>query len=556
MLGGPLKIPHLLSGQKTFFTINYQLARARNAGVTTTLVPTQAERTGDFSQAANAVTGAPIAIYNPLGGAPFPNNVIPQTSLSAAARTLQNFYPLPNFTGNSRYNYQTSLASISNQSNVNSRVSQTINAKNQMNGQFAWQGSNSTNPSIFLNTDGTRIVDPTNMTGINTSVAWIHHFTTRLIGTLRYSFSRSATTATPFFANLSNASAAAGIQGNDQAATFWGPPSLNFSSGFAGLSDSNYSLNHNNTSQVGASLLWVHGVHNVTMGGDFRRLDFNQISQTNPRGSFGFTGTITGPAGASGAGGTGFDYADFLLGYPDTSSVAYGNADKYLRASWADAYFTDDWRVNSALSLNLGLRWDFQAPVTELYNRLVNLNVGPDWTGATPVCGTVPSNGQSCLEASQAGLPNSLVRPNYHEFQPRIGIAWRPSGKGNTVIRAGYGIYYNTSVFQPLAARMSQQAPLSNSVTQSNSLTNLFTLNNAFLTPATGVTAQTFALDPNFQIGYVHYWQLCRATVFRRRAGGHADLYRRQRHASAADVFAEHLPERPRAERRPARLRL
>ena len=114
----------------------------------------------------------------------------------------------------------------------------------------------------------------------------------------------------------------------------------------------------------------------------------------------------------------------------------------------------------------------------------------------------------------QAGLPDSLVRPNYHEFQPRLGFAWRPTAKGNTVVRGGYGLYYNTSVFQPLADRMSQQAPLSYSVTQANSLSSLYTLNNAFTIPATGVTAQTFGLDPNFQIGYLHYWQLAVQQTF------------------------------------------
>ena len=108
-------------------------------------------------------------------------------------------------------------------------------------------------------------------------------------------------------------------------------------------------------------------------------------------------------SGRGAASGTGFDYADFLLGYPDTSSIAYGNADKYLRASWADAYFTDDWRVSTKLSLNLGLRWDFQAPVTELYNRLVNLTAGPAWTSATPVCGTAPADGQSCTAGRPGG---------------------------------------------------------------------------------------------------------------------------------------------------------
>ena len=486
--GGPLKIPHLLSGQKTTFTINYQLSRNRNGSTVTTLVPTADERAGNFSNALNAVTGLPVTIYDPLSGAAFSGNIIPQNRLSAQAQALLNFYPLPNFTGSNRYNYQIPLVGIGNQSNVNTRVSETINSKNQVSGQFAWQKSDTSNPSLF------GFTDTTGMTGINTGVNYTYHFTTRLISNLRYNFSRQAAQTMPYFANVTNVSAQAGIAGNDQDPRFWGPPGLSFSSGFAALSDANFSLNHNTTNQIGESMLWVRGKHNFTFGGDFRRLDFNQLSQQNPRGSFGFTTGLTG-----------FDFADFLLGLPNTSSIAYGNADKYFRASWVDTFVTDDWRLNTKLSLNLGLRWDFQAPVTELYNRLVNLNTGTDFTLAAPVCGT---SAPGCALANQAGYPNSLVRPNYHEVQPRIGFAWRPFEKNSTVVRGGYGIYYNTSVYQPLANQMAQQSPLSFSVTQQNSLVNPYTLANAFLIPAINSTAQTFALDPNFQIGYLHYWQV------------------------------------------------
>ena len=377
---------------------------------------------------------------------------------------------------------------IGNQSNINVRLSQTINSKNQVQGNFAWQKGDNTNPNLF------GFVDSTSTTGYNAGVNYTYHFTTRLISNLRYDFSRQAANTTPYFANRTNVSAQAGIAGNDQASQSWGPPSLSFSSGFANLSDANFSLNHNTTNQIGESLIWVHDKHNFTFGGDLRRLDFNQLSQQNPRGSFGFTGGITG-----------FDLTDFLLGYPDTSSIAFGNADKYFRASWWDAFVTDDWRLSSRLSLNIGIRWDFQAPVTEKYNRLVNLSAGANFTSVAPVCGTSASG---CTLASQAGLPDSLVRPNYREIQPRIGFAWRPFAKNSTVVRGGYGIYYNTSVYQPLANQMAQQSPLSYSVMQQNAAASPYTLANAFLVPAISVTPQTFGLDPNFQVGYLHYWQV------------------------------------------------
>ncbi|MGP8243088.1 MAG: carboxypeptidase regulatory-like domain-containing protein [Bryobacteraceae bacterium] len=487
MVGGPLKIPHLLSGRNTTFTFNYQLTRQRSASTSTTLMPTEAERGGDFAGLANSA-GSPIALIDPANGTPFAGNVIPASRISPQANAFLNYYPLPNFTGSGTYNYQAPIVPVTNQTNINTRVSQTIDAKNQINGRFSWQHNDTSNPNLF------HFIDATQMTGINTSAAWIHHFTTRVIDTLTYSFSRSATNTTPYFYGKTNVSAALGIEGNDQSSYFWGPPSLSFSSGFAGLSDSNYSLNHNNTNALSDSLLWVHGVHNITFGTDFRRLDFNAFSQANPRGSFSFTGGLSG-----------YDFADFLLGYPDTESIAYGNADKYFRASWLDGYVTDDWRLSNRLTLNIGVRWDFQAPVTELQGRLVNLDVAQNFVNATPVCGTTAPG---CAAASAVGLPSALVRPDYHEFQPRVGIAWKPFAKHSTVVRTGYGIYYNTSVFQPLANNMAQQAPLSYSLSQANSTATLFKMATGLRQQLPTSTAQTFALDPNFRIGYVHYWQV------------------------------------------------
>src|SRR5207302_2142763 len=140
------------------------------------------------------------------------------------------------------------------------------------------------------------------------------------------------------------------------------------------LSDAQASFIRNQTSGVSLSALAVRKPHNITFGGDFRRQQFNHLAQQNARGTFGFTGAAAGS-----------DFAGFLLGIPDTSSIAFGNADKYFRASAYNAYFTDDWRISPALTVNAGVRWEYGSPITELYGRLVNLDVAPGFVAEAPV---------------------------------------------------------------------------------------------------------------------------------------------------------------------------
>jgi hypothetical protein len=103
--------------------------------------------------------------------------------------------------------------------------------------------------------------------------------------------------------------------------------------------------------------------------------------------------------------------------------------------------------------------------------------------------------------------PSSLVHPDKRGAEPRLGVAWRPLSGSSLLVRAGYGVYYNTSVYQNIAAQMAQQAPLSKSLSVSNSAANPLTLANGFnVSPTT--TADTFAIDPNFRIGYAQTWQL------------------------------------------------
>lgn len=270
----------------------------------------------------------------------------------------------------------------------------------------------------------------------------------------------------------------------------WGPPSLTFSSGISGLSDGQAAFNRNQTSAISYSLFWFHSPHNVTFGADYRRQQHNDLGQQNARGSFTFTGAAAGS-----------DFADFLLGVPDTSAIAFGNADKYFRSGMYDAYANDDWRINPELTLNWGLRWEYGSPITEKYGRLVNLDIAPGFSAVDPVLATDPAG-----PLTGEKYPDSLIQPDRHAVEPRLSIAWRPISGSSMVVRAGYGVYYNTSVYQQIALQMAQQAPLSKSLSVANSPADPLTLANGF-NASLATTPDTFAVDPNFRVGYSQNWQ-------------------------------------------------
>jgi len=487
--GGPLKIPGMHSNWPTIF-VAYQWTRNRNDSVQTGLMPTGAERAGDLSQV-TSVLGQPVQI------AGFPGNQIPQSLISPQAAALLSLYPQPNFTGSAGYNYQIPTQSTTHSDSLQSRFNKMINRKNMVNGGFNMQDSRSDAPNLF------GLVDVTDTLGLNGYLYWRHFFSQRFTSSFGYTYSHYSSRVTPYFANHVNVSGDFGITGNDQSPVDWGPPSLGFSSGFAGISDAQAARNRFQTSALSASLFWLHGAHNISFGGDFRRQQFNYLAQQNARGSFTFTGAATGiSANGSPVPGSGSDFADFLLGVPDASSIAFGNADKYFRESVSDAFVADDWRVSPGLSLNLGLRWEYGAPVTEEYGRLVNLDVAPGFANVIPVLASDPV-GPLTLQH----YPDSLLRPDRHAFQPRVAVAWHPLLGSSMVVRAGYGIYYNTSFYQPLALQMAQQSPLSKSFTVANSAADPLTLANGFL-PSLTTTLNTFAIDPNLRAGYSHNWNL------------------------------------------------
>ncbi|MEP6962416.1 MAG: TonB-dependent receptor, partial [Acidobacteriota bacterium] len=165
----------------------------------------------------------------------------------------------------------------------------------------------------------------------------------------------------------------------------------------------------------------------------------------------------------------------------------------YFRANAYDAYVSDDWRFRSGLTLSLGMRWEYNSPISEIYGRLVNLAIGPSYSTATPIVARTTSG--------------PLLQPDKNNLAPRLGFAWRPIAASSMIVRGGYGIYYDTSVYQSIANQMAQQAPLSTSLRVSNSTANPLTLANGFR-GSPNIISTTFAIDPRFRIGYAQNWQL------------------------------------------------
>jgi hypothetical protein len=460
--GGPIIIPHLLPRGPNFF-VNYQWKHDRSDNTLSGLVPTLAQRA-----------------------------LLP---IDPVAQSLLSLYPLPNATGNTQYNYQTSAPANTHQDALALRMDKRLGHKDSVYGTFALQSTRSDAASLF------GFVNTTGLLGMNLSANWNHTIAHQIFNNAGYRFTRLRTDITPQFAGRQNVSGSAGIvasspttYGNLQDSTDWGPPTLVFSSGIASLTDGVSARDRNQTNAVSDSINYSHRRHNYTIGADFRRQEFNIFSQQNPRGTYTFTGAYSQAAlGIT----NGSDFADFALGVPDTSVIAFGNPDKYLRQSVYDLYGNDDWRIRPELTLSLGMRWDYGAPITELKGRLVNLNVGDNFATIAPVLGSAPG-----------ALPSSLVRPDRRGFEPRLGVSWRPVPADSLVIRGGYGIYDDTSVYQAIATQMDQQYPLSTSVNESyNAATCRLSLANGFL-PCASTTPESFGVDPNFRVGYAQIWNL------------------------------------------------
>jgi trimeric autotransporter adhesin len=522
-IGGPLNIPKIFNGgNKWFFFAGWNGTRGSTPYDFFSTVPTLAERGGNFSQATYN-NGSPVQIFNPKTGQQLQfngvMNAIDPASISSAAQSLLQFIPLPNIaTTASGQNFHTVTSGASTSDAVNLRLIHNFGAmpsgplqtgpggggvrgdrRNQNNINFGlnWQRTSTDSIGIFPSLDG-----GTSTQGLSAGMGWVYG-KGRLTNNLRFNYNHNHVSTTNLYSGIENVAGNAGITGISTDPFDFGLPGLSFTS-FGGLSDPTPRRELDQTYTISDTVAWNRAKHNWRFGGDYRRILQSFRSARNANGSFVFTGFATGDySGGStqAAANTGYDFADFLLGLPQQTSLQLGTDSYDFRANSFDLFVQDDWRVRSSVTLNIGLRYEYNGPYTEAHNRIANLDVAPSFSSATPVLPgqTGPVFGK---------FPASLVEPDRNNFAPRLGLAWRPLKQ--TVVRLGYGINYNLAQYGTVIQNFAFQPPFATTQTNSvrNPATSDLTLVNGFPGTTTGAVTNNFAIDPNYRLGYVQVWNL------------------------------------------------
>jgi hypothetical protein len=497
-LGGPLVIPHVYrGGNKTSWFASYNLQRGRSGQDSFATVPTEAERLGNFADtviASGPYAGTVPTIYDAFSSATgartaFAGNAIPTLRLDSAATGLLQYIPLPNLPGEVQ-NFHLQVPLPSSNDRVMGRIGQQINSKNSLNVMYYFNRSSSRSVGNVP-----ELSSHTTSRGQNLSVGESHTFNSHLVNTLTLNFNRQRSSTLNAFAYQDDIAADLGITGVSTNPFDWGVPSIGFTN-FGGISDTLPSLARPQTVRGSETLIWSHGKHNLHLGGELRRVQVNTETDPNARGTFSFTGYNTSNfSNGYPVAGTGYDFADFLLGLPQTTSVRFGVASNYLRNWVTTSFINDDWRTNAHLTINYGLRYEYFLPQLEKYGHLSDLSFGPGFTSPAVVTGLNPGS-----------QPSSLIHSDAHNFSPRVGTAYRPWIQHHLVMRAGYGIFYDGSIYSRMVTNMVDQPPFATASTLTTNPEQVLTLEDGFPALSANTIHNTYAADSNFRRPYAQTW--------------------------------------------------
>ena len=441
--GGPVYIPGVYDGRdKTFFFASYSGARYRVGNRIFTIVPTPAMRGGDFSALAGQVN-----LVDPLnGGAPFPGNRIPTNRISPVSQKLQDLiFPDPNQPGQGALQMANNFYADPGgayDSNVYSfRGDHKISANNLL---FVRVGLTMTNGDTYLgplkNGYGSASV-LSNIPGRSVVISDTHTFGPTLVNEAKLGFNRTYSESKDYNFGV-DVQSQLGIQGidnpdNDPAIASMPQFLFNGQIPFAASTGRNQAYTAQNTYQIIDNVSWFKSRHNIKFGADIRRLQVNnQNKPLSIRGSYTFDDRLTG-----------LSYANFLLGWPGLATRGIARPNAYPRSTYSGFYIQDDFKLHPRVTLNFGLRYEYQTPWVEKFDRMFTFEPS---TGSMVTAGsTIPTDLVPQVAATlpirtavDAGLPvRSLMFSDKNNFSPRLGLAFRPLGDASTVIRAGYGLY-------------------------------------------------------------------------------------------------------------------
>jgi hypothetical protein len=447
-LGGPLR------RDRTFFFSNYEGFRVRQSVTNTTLLPSEALRRGDFG-GLNPLTGESFpAILDPDTGEPFLGNQIPEARLDPLSRAILNRLPLPNQpnAGPGDNNHiNVGLRRVTSDQFL-LRLDHQLNGQHQLFGRFLLFNSAQLFPFVpngFAQNPPAAPGFGTNKNdrGRNLALGVTSVFRPTLINDFRVGYAyfsgikEAENIRSDFLQSLGIERAAGAINR--------GIPAINVP-GYADMGDSDIFqpfLRRNHTFQFTDNLVWVKGRHTLKVGADIRRLRLFYLVEDFGQGIFSFSegfGSVSGTA-----------FSDFLLGRPFLSFAQAGNSGGNDRLNYAGLYFSDEFRLTRRLTLSYGLREEFFSPPTNADGRASILDpanaaryiVRNDRSQAAgllsnPLVQELQQQFDLQFMTSQeAGLPASLLQPDWAGWAPRLGFAYDLSGRGTTSLRGGFGVF-------------------------------------------------------------------------------------------------------------------
>ena len=512
-IGGPVAIPRVYNGKdKTFFFFDYEGTRIRQAAPQVATVPTAKERASGYTDLSELITSQsgtrndllgrtfplgsvfdpattrpvvcgtadPVTGLTPTSASqgdpcynialgksvgfvrdPFAGNQLPASRLDPNAIALLNLYPAPN--GPGLFNNYTADPVVRNDTKqFDVRVDHNFSEKDQLFGRLSYADNPDFVPGPFQGlADGSSFTQDTfHNNSVSAVLSETHSLTPTTINELRFGYSRLATSQFQPFATQQGIPAKFGIQGIPQNGFNGGLPKIDLS-GLNSIGPAAFvpGERFSETTQLTENLTKIYGSHSFKGGFEYQHLRFPWFAPAWPRGEFDFNGTYT-EVPSNGGGSTGL--AQLLLsptpttvpgGLNDVGGTDAAFASNFTgpddHRNYYGAYFQDNWKVNSKLTVELGLRWEFYGQVVEKYGAQANFIPGPPGSAEYLITTqrrnsqlspsfplTLAKDGIKLGYSSVPGLTNTPL----HDFAPRVSLAYQVTPK--FVLRAGYGIYY------------------------------------------------------------------------------------------------------------------